>query len=162
MRDCAKVYYLDACALLKYYRDEPGSSQVRELLDTCGPHGKILVSHLTLLECYSVLMAYLRAERNKKLKKKLREIVERLTKDIKSAKLFHRLRLSESEAIFYRAESLILTHAGKFSFGSHDALHLAIASLLPTPPVFVTSDKPVKNICASISLAFYDPQEIPA
>jgi predicted nucleic acid-binding protein len=150
-----KSYYFDTNALLKYYRQERGSLEIQKLV--LAAH-LILVSPLTLLECYSVLLRYVRKKQLPLAEARL--IIKRLHKDSglldNISGLFQVVPLPTGS--FSKAESILLEQAGQFSFGANDALHVAIASLLPDKPIFVTSDKSLKNVCNNISLHCYDPE----
>jgi predicted nucleic acid-binding protein len=150
-----RSYYFDTNALFKYYYQEPGSVEIQQLVSISHP---IFISPLTLLECYSVLLRY---SRQKKLRThKVRLIIKRLHKDTGllngTPGPFRIVPLPTG--IFSKAESILLEQAGQLSFGANDALHVAIASLLPDKPVFVTSDRSLKNVCNNIGLSCYDPQ----
>jgi predicted nucleic acid-binding protein len=153
-----RSYYFDTNALFKYYYPEPGSVEIQRLVSISHPIVAIVVSPLTLLECYSVLLRY---SRQKKLRPhKVRLIIKRLHKDTGllngTPGPFRIVPLPTG--IFSKAEGILLEHAGQLSFGANDALHVAIVSLLPDKPVFVTSDRSLKNVCNNIGLSCYDPQ----
>jgi predicted nucleic acid-binding protein len=57
-RTCPR-YYFDANALVKYYREEQGSLQIKRLVSNSKP---ILISPLTLVECVSVFMNFFVSE----------------------------------------------------------------------------------------------------
>jgi predicted nucleic acid-binding protein len=77
MNDVASQrYYFDANALVKYYREEQGSLQIKRLVSNAKP---ILISPLTLVECVSVLMKF---NRNNQLKRrKLIKIIKLVDKN---------------------------------------------------------------------------------
>ena len=55
-------YYFDANALFKYYQNEKGSLRIRRLVART-PH-PILVSELTLLECFGIAVKRHRQKNN--------------------------------------------------------------------------------------------------
>ena len=150
-----KKYYFDANALFKYYRDEAGSLEVRRLVSSAKP---IYISSLTWLECQSVLK---KQQRQGKLKPRLvRQVWNRLRDDVSQSVTTLRpfCELPMPDGCFRKAESILLEHAGQLSFGANDALHVAIASLIPDKPIFVTSDQSLKNVCNNIDLPYLDPE----
>ena len=151
----AKKYYFDANALFKYYRDEAGSTEVRRLVSSAKP---IYISPVTWLECQSVLK---KQQRQGKLKPRVvRQVWNRLRDDVSQSVTTLRpfCELPIPDGCFRQAGSILLEYAGQFQFGANDALHLAIASLLPDKPIFVTSDQSLKNVCNNIRLLCYDPE----
>lgn len=149
-------YYFDANALFKYYRDEEGSLNVLRLVSSAKP---IYISPLTWLECQGKLK---KEQRRGELKPRaVRRVCNRMRDDI-STKSFATSRpfceIPMPDGCFRKAGSILLEYAGKFQFSANDALHVAIASLLPNKPVFVTSDRSLKNVCNNIGLSCYDPQ----
>lgn len=148
-------YYFDANALFKYYRDEEGSLNVRRLVSNAKP---IYISPLTWLECQSVLK---QKQRQGQLKPRaIRQVWNRLRDDVSqsssTSRFFYELPIPDG--CFRQAGNLLLEYAGQFSFSANDALHVAIACLLPDKPVFVTSDKSLKLLCNEIKLPCYDPE----
>jgi len=146
-------YYFDANALVKCYKNEEGSLEIRRLVSsTVSP---ILVSELTLLECFSVIMKEKR--RGNFRLKRVRTIYQELKK-IVNARSYHFELISTPEEIFPLAHEILLNYAPNNDFGSHDALHLAIVKKLESQAIMVTSDKEMKNVCKCKDINFYDPE----
>ncbi|MCK5521768.1 MAG: type II toxin-antitoxin system VapC family toxin [Thiomargarita sp.] len=119
-------YYFDANALFKYYQDEKGSLRIRRLVART-PH-PILVSELTLLECFGIAV---KRHRQKRLKKKvIRKMLKHLRKDV-CAQVRPFTLIFMSDGLFHLAENILLQYALTFDIGSNDALHLAIVKKLP-------------------------------
>jgi predicted nucleic acid-binding protein len=146
-------YYFDANALFKYYKDEPGSLQIRRLVAGSSP---ILVSHLTLLECFGVIMKY---RRDRILKtKQVNALFLRLGKDARSNAGSHPFEIVRlPDEAFKLAETVLFHYAAQFAISSNDALHLAIVQKLPAKPILVTSDKAMKKVCERMQISFFDP-----
>lgn len=153
-------YYFDTNALWKYYRgkEERGYLQLRRLVSQ---HKQpIVVSSLTVLEFISVLM---KERRNGTLKRRdVRKAANKLSREIGATHTTRPFSIAViPQGSFQQAEQLLLQYADRFSFNSHDSLHLAIAVKLQTtiPKItLVTSDRGLQNVCQQISLAFYDPE----
>ncbi len=151
-------YYFDANALFKYYRDQEGSLNIRRLVSHSSV--PVLVSSLTLLECFGVVMKY---QRKKFLKQKdVNKIFKRIRRD---AGINTKTRPFEimpmPDGVFRLAQSILLQHACVFQIGSNDALHLAIIKKLELQLfsiVMVTSDNSMKNVCYRIQTPVYDPE----
>lgn len=148
-------YYFDANALLKYYRDEKGSLNVQLLVASARP---IYISPLTWLEYLSTLKKIqrkgdLKAREFRRVWKRLRDDVS--TQSFATSRPFCELPMPDG---YFRTAGDILLKYGDKNFGTHDALHIAIAQLLPNQPIFVTSDKALKNVCKQINLPCYDPE----
>jgi len=150
-------YYFDANALFKYYQDEKGWLKIRRLVAlTPNP---VLVSELTLLECFGIAV---KRHRQKLLKfKHVKKMLKHLRKD---AGVNTQTRpfsiISMPESLFRLAENILFQHALTFDIGSNDALHLAIVKELQSPHtvILVTSDKSMQNVCKRLSIPFYDPE----
>lgn len=150
-----KKYYFDANALFKYYRNEEGSLNVRRLVSSAKP---IYISPVTWLECQSILK---KQQRQGKLKPRaVRQVWNRLRDDVSQSSATSRpfCELPMPGRCFRHAGSILLEYAGQFQFSANDALHLAIANLLPDKPIFVTSDQSLKNVGNNIGLSCYDPE----
>lgn len=149
-----KKYYFDANALFKYYRNEEGSLNIRRLVSNAKP---IYISPITWLECQSVLK---KEQRQGQLKPRaVRQVWSRLRDDVSPSFTTSRpfCELPIPEGCFRQAGSFLLEYAGQFQFGANDALHVAIAYLLPNKSVFVTSDRSLTKVCHQIKLPCYDP-----
>ena len=150
-------YYFDANALFKYYHDEKGDLKIRRLV--ANAQKPVLVSSLTLLEYFNVVMQY----RRKKIFKNrhINTIFNHLIKDARfntTNRAFQIIPISEE--VFSVAQNILFHHARTFQIGSYDALHLAIfkkLSLEPSP-ILVTSDQSMQKVCEQLSISFYDPE----
>jgi predicted nucleic acid-binding protein len=164
-------YYLDTNALFKYYRghgdlrplpSESGERRVRELVEN---HGAF-VSKLTTLEFIHLLMKNIR--RGRLRQKHVRDAVERLRRDINTRpdSGSRPLTLIEfSQALFPRAEELLLMYADRFDVGSTDMLHIALVEQRRRDSLdlmMVTSDRGMINVCHQLELPFIDPQTPPS
>jgi predicted nucleic acid-binding protein len=150
-------YYFDANALVKYYREESGSLQIKRLVSNNKP---ILISPLTLVECVNVFM---KLKRNKQLKKKkLTTILKLIDKNVMytdnhTIRLFKLIAIPEE--IFLLAKRILVQHAHTFAIGSNDALHLAILQTLNIQAIMVTSDVSMQHVCEDLQIQFYDPEK---
>lgn len=155
MADENSRFYFDTAALWKFYRDEEGSLNIRRLVSSLS--SPVFVSSLTALEFFSILMKYRRKGYLKQ--RTVRKFVRRMRRDIGS-RYFTPVPIRE--ACFRRAERILLEHGHRDSIGSNDGLHLAIvenARLTFRNLTFVTSDRPLKNVCEKIGIPYYDPEE---
>lgn len=152
-------YYFDANALVKYYKEEPGSLQIKRLVSNAKP---ILISPLTLVECVSVFMTL---NRKKALnKKRLNTILKLIDKNVNVEEIetntttrpFHVMTMQKE--IFSLAKHILVQNAHTFAIGSNDALHLAIIQNLALETVMVTSDKSMQKVCERLQIPFYDPE----
>ncbi len=162
-----KRYYFDACTLYKYYRDEPGSLEIRRLV--AESKSPILVSRLTVLEVLSRLAKAYRGrntpeKESRPLKKpQLNGIVGRLLKKdistVSSSKSFEMIRMPSG--VFKAAEVMLQTHAidRQISIGSLDALHLAIMVKLDVLLIVVSFDKPLLRACEVMGMEIFEPVE---
>jgi len=150
-------YYFDANALFKYYHDEKGDLKIRRLV--ANAQKPVLVSSLTLLEYFNVVMQYRRKNifKNRHIKK----VFNHLIKDARFNTTNHPFQIIPvSDEVFSVARNILFHHARTFKIGSFDALHLAIfgkLSLEPSP-ILVTSDQSMQNVCKQLSISFYDPE----
>ena len=143
------MYYFDTNALWKYYRDEPGSQNIRWLV----AKETVVLSPLTVLEFVGVLMKYYR---KKELKKNEASVTyEKLKRDIGPDRKFQLIPLPVDS--FSSAESILIKLA-HCSIDSFDALHIAAALGMKDRPVMATSDKAMQHACAQLGLACYDPE----
>jgi len=153
-----RQYYFDANALFKYYQDENGDLKIRRLVSNS--QKPILVSSLTLLECFNVVMRC----RRKNIFKSRR--VLRIFKQLKKDARFNTTNrpfqiIPICEEVFSVAQNILFHQARTFQIGTYDALHLAIfqkLSLEPSP-ILVTSDQSMQNVCKQLSIPFYDPEK---
>jgi len=151
-------YYFDANALFKYYQDEKGALKIRRLV-TLAPNS-VLVSQLSLLECFGIVV---KRYRQKLLKRKnVKTMFKHLRKDARLNTQHRPFEIIEMpEGVFRMAENILLQHALTFDIGSNDALHIAIVKTLQSQslsPILVTSDKSMQRVCERLSIAFYDPE----
>ena len=154
-QDC--LYYLDANALCKFYRDEQGDLDLRRLV--ARSPSQVLLSPLTVIEFVSVLMAYYRKGLLKR--KQVHAIARRLRRDSAVGKTNRPFRvIPVPEGAFREAEGILLQYAGTYSFASNDALHLAIVIRQDAadPVVLVTSDRALKHVAWQRSVTCYDPE----
>ena len=156
----SEQYYFDANALFKYYREETGSLAIRRLV--ANATAPILLSPLTVLECFSVIMGN---KRKGSLKKnQANALFHRLRKDMGRDAHTHRpfLLIPIPENIYHRAESLLLLHAGQWQFGSNDALHIAIAEKLQShyQAIMATSDRSMKHVCEHLKIPVWDVEKV--
>ncbi|EDN70372.1 conserved hypothetical protein [Beggiatoa sp. PS] len=150
-------FYFDANALFKYYHDEKGDLKIRRLVTNA--HEPVLVSSLTLLEYFSVVMQYRR--KNIFKNKHINTVFSHLKKDARFNTTRHPFQIIPiSEEVFFEAQDILFHHARTFQIGSMDALHLAIVKKWPleSPPILVTSDQSMQKVCERISIPFIDPE----
>ncbi len=153
-------YYFDANALFKYYRDQKGSLNIRRLVSNSTK--PVLLSSLTLLECFGVVMKYYR---KKYLKKKdVTKLFKRIRRDAgiinTSTRPFRIIPMPDRT--FSLAQSILLQYACTYQIGSNDALHLAIMKRFDINEKFfimVTSDNSMKRVCEKICTPIYDPEK---
>jgi len=149
MNKLEQNHYFDTNALFKYYHDEKGSLNIRRLVSKASP--PIIVSSLTMLECFGVVMEHYR--KGKLKKKQVNDLYQRLDKDIGENKETNRpfQLVPIPDGAFQLAKN--------FRVESADALHLAIVKKLSLyQPIMVTSDKSLQKVCESIQMSFYDPE----
>lgn len=153
-----KKFYFDANALWKYYRDEKGSLAIRRLVSNSSD--PILISYLTRLECFSVLLKQFRQGHLKR--KWVNKLVQRLRRDTNpDTKIRPFTIVTWSDHTFRLAEGSLLQYADRWGIGSHDSLHIAIAIHLQASfqsITFVTSDRSLKEVCQELKLPTYDPE----
>ncbi len=154
-------YYFDANALWKFYRPgrkEDGSQRIRYLVSN--EADPILVSPLTLLEFFGILMKYRRKRLLKsKAVRKLARLVRHDTGTDTKKRSFAKILMPDGS--FRLAENTLLQYAYTSDISSNDALHLAIVKKLHTHfpvIVLVTSDNSMKHICEKLEISCYDPQ----
>ncbi len=151
-------HYFDTNALVKYYHDEKGSLNVRRLVSKATK--PVIVSSLTYLECFGVVMAHYRQGKLKR--KEVNALYIRLDKDVGenqgTNRPFQLVRVPDGA--FQFAKNILFQHADHFRVETTDALHLAIVKKLeiPSPVIMVTSDRSMQKVCERISIPFYDPE----
>lgn len=147
-------YYLDANALIKFYlpkEQEKGIENIQHLVSS----KTVFISNLTLLETLSFWMYSVRTATSKTRKIRIGEQLKDIFKrDIPQK--FKRILLDK--AVFDYAEELMFLYCKDFNLGTNDALHISTAKLMQEHPIMVTSDRVMKNICAQIQLATFDPE----
>lgn len=152
------LYYFDANALWKYYREQQGAQTVHRLV--ADAHEQVLVSPLTMLECVGVLMKYHRKGFVKR--KHVRAIARRMRRDAAAGNSHRPFRVVDlPSGAFREAEGILLELAGQHSFGSSDALHLGVIvrQTLSVPVVFVTADQALQQAAQRRSISWYDPEK---
>ncbi|MCK5521789.1 MAG: type II toxin-antitoxin system VapC family toxin [Thiomargarita sp.] len=151
-------YYFDANALFKYYHDEKGDLKIRRLVSNS--QKPILISSLTLLEYFNVVMQYRR--KNIFKNKHINTVFNHLIKDARYNTTNRPFQIIPvSEEVFSVAQNILFHHARTFQIGSYDALHLAIFKQISseTSAILVTSDQSMQKVCEQISISFYDPEK---
>ncbi len=151
------VYYFDANALWKFYRDEQGDVNVRRLVARSSP--QVLVSPLTMLEFFGVLMKYYRKRLIKR--KQVRAIAKRLRRDSTTGNVHRPFRIVHISADSFRqAQSILLQEAGKYNIQANDALHLAIVLALNADGsvALVTCDGSLQHTAQRRGIHCYDPE----
>jgi hypothetical protein len=149
-------YYFDANALIKYsalqdYKNEQGVDEIRQLVSQSD--NTIFYSSLTVLESWNVVFKSYRQGllgiKTRKKNKALQIIIVKLMHDLQNPP-FVKLDIPINENIITQAHSLIDQY-GRFSdLGTVDMLHIALVKLGSIESlIMVSSDKVVKNICAS-------------
>ncbi len=153
------IYYFDANALWKFYKDEQGSINIRRLVSNSSD--PIIISSLTGIEFVGILMKYFRQGYLKC--REIRKLAERYRRDITIQDNQRRpfRMVDTSVKVFRAAENILLKNAAKSNIGSKDGLHLAIMLELQNvypEIIMVTSDSSMQAVCERISLAYYDPE----
>ncbi len=157
MIDNSRVYYFDTNALIKFYLDEKESVAVRRFV-AASPK-PVLISRLTMTEFISRLAAAYREKENKLKKRDVNRLLDRLKKDAHTAADSHFQIAVMPDGVFHAAEAILRQYAfeAKISIGSFDALHVAIVKKLSAPPVMVTWDKPMQQVCEKLGIELYNP-----
>lgn len=151
--------YFDANALIKFYRDEPGSQWLRR--EVARHPFPVLLSSLTIVEFYGVLAL---AQRSRRLRpSQVKQLDRRLRRDLGVRGLRPFERISIGEQVWDDARTVLLNHGGTHGIGSKDSLHVAAASGLQrihagTGVLLVTSDVAMKSVCKLLHLPTLDPQ----
>jgi len=157
-----ETYYLDANALLKYYKVEQGSDKISELIDNNDK--KIWISKLTLLECCAVLFKYLRISNTEEDKFAMLLIIDQFVIDLENNKFTVKPFSSNN---FDDALDLVLKYGRNFQFGSLDALHAAIVKNTNETTNIVTSDGGKKTeskgkligLCNELGIKAFNPEK---
>jgi predicted nucleic acid-binding protein len=156
-----ETYYLDANALLRYYKEEQGSDKIRELIDN--KDKKIWISKLTLLECCAVLFKYLRSAKNSVEQEIMLLALSNFAKNLNEE--FFKVKPFNSNS-FDDALDLVLKYGRNFQFGSLDALHAAIVKNTHETTKIVTSDGGKKTeskgkligLCNELGISAFNPE----
>lgn len=151
------LYYFDTNALWKFYRDEKGDVNVRRLVAQCP--SQVIISPLTTLEFFGVLMKYYRQRLIKR--RQIHAIAKRLRRDSAIGNTHRPFRMVQvPDGSFRQAQSILLQDAGACSIQPNDALHLAIVLSLDTadPVMLVTSDGPLQNTAQRRGVDCYNPE----
>jgi len=159
MNNLEQNHYFDTNALFKYYHNEKGSLRIRRLVSKASY--PIIVSSLTVLECFGVIMEYYRKGNLKK--KHVNDLYQRLDKDMGKNKDTNRpFQIIEMpDGVFQLAKNILFQYAYSFRVESADALHLAIVKKLQTQSssiTMITSDKSMQKVCEHLGIPFYDPE----
>lgn len=153
------LYYFGTNALWKFYQDQRGDLNIRRLVSNV--KSPILLSPLTLLEFFGVLMKYYRKRFIKR--KDIHAIADRLRRDTgigASKRSFQVIPIPTGA--FREAESILLQYAGELDFQTNDALHLAIVTQMrvtvTTALIFVTSDNALQRVAEKKGIDWYNPE----
>ena len=148
------VYYLDTSAILKRYRNEPGTEAIDRLFDSPQPDSQFYISFLTILELTSSI---LRLVKGGQLTQNLADnMLARFQEDTQDT-----LRiLPLTDAILNGAVAVVEQH----QLRSADAIHLATASsifsLAPeAEAILVSSDRELLAAAANSGMGVLDPQD---
>jgi len=152
--------YFDTNALIKYYRDELGTNNIRNIV-TLSEH-PIIISPLTIVEFIGNILRFFRSA--KLSKSQLNSIIKRISIDIGPIGTQRKFNIHKfSDDIFTSSYNLILKHGAIRSIGSYDSMHLScvllITNNLPTHMVLVTSDRALKTLCEKEKVVHYDPEK---
>ncbi len=158
-----KFYFIDTNILVKYYIEEEGTEQVRNLIH----ENEIHFSNWTILEFLDILRGRLFLQNLDK--------TEQFKRRKEFELFFQKFQSDIVEKIFYvhilppnfhrRAKDLIYEFGVKRQMGMkrNDALQiLAYEEFLKRQPetIFVTHDEPLKKILIELNLNFFDPVSI--
>jgi len=153
----SSLYYLDTNALWKFYQDQTGDVNVRRLV--ARSPSQVLISPLTMLEFFGVLMKYYRKRLIKR--KQIHAIAKRLRRDSAIDNVHRPFRVVQiPDGSFRQAQSILLQDASRYSIQTNDALHLAIVLKLNTadPVVLVTADGSLQNTAQRRGIDWYNPE----
>jgi len=156
----SNLYFIDTNILIKYYRDENGTEQVRELVQK----HQIYFSNWTIVEYVDELRKRLfiqNLDKNEQYnrRKEFEVLFEKLKWDIID-KIFNLHILPTN--FHKRATDLIHDFGAKKQMGMkrNDALQIvAYEEFLKLQPetIFVTHDAPLKNVLDELKLKYLDP-----
>ena len=147
------VYYLDTSAIIKRYKNEPGTGAIDRLFDGLQPETRLYTSFLTTLELTSSI---LRLERGRQISRTTADnMLVKYRQD--SQGVVRTLPLTD--IIVNDAVAVVEQH----QLRSGDAIHLATAitilSLAPESEcVLVSSDKELLSAAANSGMGLLDPQ----
>ena len=152
------IYYFDSSALVKYYLDEPGSTWVREIIDSHNERGQPLHSiYTTALTKVEVPSAIAIVRRVGRIREKLRAELFRAFMGQAMARFQF---LAVNEHTLQVAAHLTQQHPLK----AYDAIHLAVALNLQTDLdqdalslTFVCGDARLLTSAAAVGLATDNP-----
>ena len=154
----SNLYFIDTNILIKYYREENGTEQVRELVQK----HQIYFSNWTIVEYVDELRKRLfiqNLDKNEHRRKEFEVLFEKLKWDIID-KIFNLHILPTN--FHKRATDLIHDFGAKKQMGMkrNDALQIvAYEEFLKLQPetIFVTHDAPLKNVLDELKLKYLDP-----
>ena len=148
------VYYMDTSALVKRYRNEPGTEAIDRLFDVRQADTRIYTSFLTALELTSSI---LRLVKGGQLSQNLADnMLARFRQDTQGTVRI----LPLTDAIVNDALAVVEQH----QLRSADAIHLATASsifsLAPElESILVSSDRELLSAAANSGMGVLDPQD---
>ena len=151
------LHYLDANALWKFYRDEPGDGNVRRLVT--GSSAQVLISPLSVLEFVGVLVKYYR--KGFVGRRDVNRIAKRLRRDSAVGNTHRPFRMIPLPEGFAReAKGILLQHGCISSIQTNDAIHLAIVLRAEHDhaATLVTSDRALRETAHRRGICCYDPE----
>jgi predicted nucleic acid-binding protein len=151
------IAFLDASALIKLYRVEPGTDTMRTLLGRKEWVGAFFISDHVALEVQVRMHKLIRTSRGR-TRRELAAAATRFSRDRSD----HLNELAVGPPIVARAEELAATFA-KSGAGTLDLLHAAsalhIRQALPAEPLtFVASDRKLKHLAVLAGFPVFDPE----
>jgi predicted nucleic acid-binding protein len=154
------IVFLDASALIKLYREEPGTATMRSLMGSKEMLGSFFISDHVGLEVKVRLHRLIRTSRGR-TRRAFAQAVSRFALDRRE----HLNELAVSPRIVSRAEALAAAFPGSGA-GTLDLIHAASAQhvqqVLPSEPLtFVASDRKLKHLAAAAGLRVFDPERDP-
>lgn len=157
--DSGTMYYFDTNALWKFYQDQKGDMNIQRLV--ARSQSQVLISPLTLLEFFGVLMKYYRKKSIRR--RDVHAIAKRVRRDStvgKSNRPFQVIQVPDGS--FREAEGILLQYGNSYDLQTNDVLHLAIVvsfqNQLATSLALVTSDHVLKNVAQRKGVIWYDPE----
>ena len=148
------VYYLDTSAILKRYRNEPGTEAIDRLFDSPQADSQFYISFLTILELTSGI---LRLVKGRQLSQNVADdMLARFRQDTQDTVRI----LPLTDAIVNGAVAVVEQH----QLRSADAIHLATASsifsLAPDSEcVLVSSDRELLSAAGNSGMGVLNPQD---